>query len=936
MTANPGCGKSVLARSLVDQFESARNAKVCYFFFKDDSETNRNVNHALCAIVHQLTVQDPGLLKHTTGVFLSDGEQVLNLVESLWKILRLILENIVCPIVCVLDALDECIEASRILLIDKFAQMFAGSSDKQRREAHNFKVIMTSRPNTPIDDALWENGVNPLSIKLSGEREAESQAITNEVDIYISEKIRHFKEMRQHRGVHDETHEVLSSKIRSIENRTYLWVSLVFPELEKNAGVSKTKLIHLVNQVPSTVQAAYERILDKSSDRDQARIMLHIIVSAYRPLTLAEMNVALSVQILPDPNGHLDLEPEGSFEVTVRELCGLFIIIKDRRKYLIHQTAREFLIQPTCLTQDAMESSGWHWRYSFEPLVSHRIAAQKFMKYLYWLDVHQRQSSDKKEEGKAAAPSYVKASLRSINDWTGPFQYADDTWMKHLKNAYSSNTVTDEGSFSEDDVPSIGNVRLTWAQLYKSAPSWSPFPKRSTVYVDFNPLDMASYHGHSIMVKSLLRSHSPTELGISALRWSLQNKYTDIVHMLLDQVPPQDSLVLNACLHIACSVGDSTIVSRLLTLPAVNHLYADSLERTGLFWAVHGGHPDIVKDLLDLRRQDQPESNDLGASLLIAAHQGFYDVLRQLKDFSPSTFQKYRLEAVQYAISKDNALTLFFLLHERDTIALSETEMAHLVCSALVKDSKDCLDYLLCFPFNINASDACGKTPILRTTNRELRIKLLEKGADSNTVASKGWSRCQGGLGDSLLLHAVSGNDVQLTKLLLEKGAAVDLRCRDGETALCRAASNPLCLDSVQILRLLLEAGADPYAQNQFGEYPAKLIEDMRFNAVTLRDNPSISDDHAKIRQLLQTTPHSTRDLLEPAPRVRRIVPSVDAYEEILRPHEDGIDLETMVTFLELDDTDGSTTEHEFSREVLYSLFREDVSRLLEPLELAL
>ena len=341
ITANPGCGKSVLARSLIDEFYyTATEPGTCYFFFKDDAEKNRNINHALCAILHQLMIRDRSLLGYAMDAYYSNGEQLPNLIEPLWEILLSILEGLQEPVIFILDALDECSEPSRIVLIEKLAALFSNKLSKSK-----LKVIMTSRPSTPIGHAIWEHGVNPMSIQLTGECEAESQAISEEIDLYIAAKIRHFKELRLYRGIHDQAHETLHERLKSVQNRTYLWVSLIFPELEIHAGISKTKLLGLIKQVPITLQEAYEKILNRSLDRRRAKVMLHMIIAAYQPLTLTEMNAALAVQDHSDPMEDLDIEPIASFEVTLREFCGLFIIVKDSRIYLIHQTAKEFLVQ---------------------------------------------------------------------------------------------------------------------------------------------------------------------------------------------------------------------------------------------------------------------------------------------------------------------------------------------------------------------------------------------------------------------------------------------------------------------------------------------------------------------------------------------------------------------------------------------------------------
>lgn len=52
VSADPGCGKSVLAKYLIDHIlpQSAESATICYFFFKDQDQNT--VRQALCAILH--------------------------------------------------------------------------------------------------------------------------------------------------------------------------------------------------------------------------------------------------------------------------------------------------------------------------------------------------------------------------------------------------------------------------------------------------------------------------------------------------------------------------------------------------------------------------------------------------------------------------------------------------------------------------------------------------------------------------------------------------------------------------------------------------------------------------------------------------------------------------------------------------------------------
>ena len=75
VSADPGCGKSVLAKFLVD-FKLRTNSPrtTCYFFFKDDNEDQKTATQALCAILHQIFVQKPNLLPYAYKSFDQNSE----------------------------------------------------------------------------------------------------------------------------------------------------------------------------------------------------------------------------------------------------------------------------------------------------------------------------------------------------------------------------------------------------------------------------------------------------------------------------------------------------------------------------------------------------------------------------------------------------------------------------------------------------------------------------------------------------------------------------------------------------------------------------------------------------------------------------------------------------------------------------------------------
>ncbi|KAF6808110.1 Ankyrin repeat domain-containing protein 50-like protein 3, partial [Colletotrichum plurivorum] len=86
ISADPGCGKSVLAKSLIDQeIQQSNEHTVCYFFFKDNDDQN-NLATALCALLHQLFYCQPLLIRQAMAAFEKNGEKLQTEVDELWRI----------------------------------------------------------------------------------------------------------------------------------------------------------------------------------------------------------------------------------------------------------------------------------------------------------------------------------------------------------------------------------------------------------------------------------------------------------------------------------------------------------------------------------------------------------------------------------------------------------------------------------------------------------------------------------------------------------------------------------------------------------------------------------------------------------------------------------------------------------------------------------
>jgi hypothetical protein len=120
--------------------------------------------------------------------------------------------------------------------------------------------------------------------------------------------------------------------------------------------------MNLLRNLPPTVYAAYDAILQKSKDPVKAKKLLNIVVAAVRPLFLKEIGVALYIKEETNTLQNLEFQEIEQLQITLRDLCGLFVTVIDEKVYLLHQTAKEFLIaqeDSDKLASDRVSNGGW-------------------------------------------------------------------------------------------------------------------------------------------------------------------------------------------------------------------------------------------------------------------------------------------------------------------------------------------------------------------------------------------------------------------------------------------------------------------------------------------------------------------------------------------------------------------------------------------------
>lgn len=572
----------MLAKSLIDHDLPKWDAKrVCYFFFKDDNPEQVCASNALCAILHQLFSSRKELLRHALTDFSRSGPTLIRNISRLWGILlRVAKDPLAGEIICVLDALDEC-EPVRLELLIRLMVDFYERTMVERERNSILKFLVTSRFDLKIERMLNAGSHEIKSIHLS-----DSATIRVEIDLFIKhETIKIGRQLK----LKETVRQSLEDELKKKDNLTYLWLHLILEVIRNSIGVTQThSLVELINTIPSSVNSAYERILERASDPQRAIEALRIILCSRRPLTVGEMNHALAAA----RTGLLrDLEPDEDdehFKSTIRIRCGLFIrILESDRIYLLHDTARSFLLDHMSDDRDSRLSAVWG--LPLKEKECECFLAKICVTYLSKGAWFQTLSVDK-----IKSPHLIESGDAPLLD------YAAHHWGDHVRGdaekIFQAEILELLSQCSKIDLI----FRIIWLQERLDESYWMAGFKVPT----HTPAILAaSFLGLEKTVRLL--AEDPTSLGArssegaTAIHWAVWKDEKSIVQFLVNAGADPDAQDEggNTSLHIAASKGHVVLLDQFLEL-GVNLNGRNNAGQTALHMAVANGHIAVLERLL--------------------------------------------------------------------------------------------------------------------------------------------------------------------------------------------------------------------------------------------------------------------------------------------------------------------------------------------------
>ncbi|KAF7502472.1 hypothetical protein GJ744_005687 [Endocarpon pusillum] len=750
----PGKGKTMLSIFLTEELE--KDTQAIYYFCSGEDEEHSSAAAVLRGLLWQITAKRPELTKHLLEQFDTPEKSQMAVAspEILWSLfVKLLQDPQVNTVFCVLDGLDECEEDSRRWLVRKLVDFF--SPDDGGITAA-WKLVVVSRP-IP--------GFRPTArVNLDPDNDKQ---VSNDITRFVSARVQEFSGLD---GFNGEFQEDLQRTLLERAEGTFLWVGFVMDEMRDR--LTCTEILDTVRSLPRGLPAIYSRMLLRIQ-RDRRSISAHIlrwVTVAVRPLTLPELAAAVGLRS-PTP---------ASRDQAIRDqvtLCGLFLKVQDQEVGLVHQSARDYLLQKEADNDVELEA------FRIKPEEAHREVAETCLNCIG----HSRLRD---------APLDFEKTYDAFRLQQGPLlEYAVFHWPEHARSAttLAEQLLQHASLFFEEE----SRLRANWWQVYRRRGwgfSGSQLP----------PLHMACYLGITPLVDKQ-DSQGQRPLGYAASRG-----HETVVRLLLTYGADVNAKGQRGgtALQGAADRGDEAVV-RLLLAHGADVNAKDQSGGTALQEAAIGGHKAVVRLLLAHGADVNTKSERGRTALQGAAVRGHEAVVRLLlahgadvnaKDQSGGT-------ALQGAAARgDEAVVQLLLAHGVDVNAKSERGVTALQ-GAADRGDEAVVRLLLAHGVDVNAKSERGGTALQVAADRGHKAVvrlLLAHGADVNAKGQEGRTALQ---------EAAFRGDKAVVQLLLAHGADVNAKDQSGGTVLQWAAFR----GHEAVVRLLLAHGVDVNAKGQWG-----------------------------------------------------------------------------------------------------------------------
>ncbi|KXX73339.1 Ankyrin repeat domain-containing protein 50 [Madurella mycetomatis] len=837
---------SVLEASLPSHPQS----NVCIFFCDDKISKQRDAKCALIGLILQLVHRHRSLIRHASKTYEMHGQSTTRSFTALWNLfIKTATDPRFGPTYVIIDGLDECDITTRSSLIESIGT-FVQTMEHSITGKNSIKFVLTSRPF--LAELKYSN------VKISEQRipiDEGQGGYEEDVRAFIQQKVH---EMSQQRNFPSEVQDFLQRTLYSQSGQTFLWVHMVLVSLEKSPVSSRKDLQNIIARLPTGLETTYLRFLSAIPPgyEGMASKLLKLILGSSRPLSLDEINIALTIGPSYHTTKEVSMDCQIAMQHTLQGVLGPLVRVFDSKVALVHQSAKEFLLHHLGSSEELSTIRA----FSAEDCTL--AIASACIDYLLLDDFSEDIFNTELSPTSLTFGSSVMYENSPVSASPKPFWDEDtedlnvgalfeepDTLIettrqllvsKHAFFRYSSLHWVEHFAACETSAPirlrEAANKLLdkntahcsNWLQFF-TAEKAATANENLSIPGSLSTTALAAYFNLHETLKSCLSSQNPFPQADKdcALFWAAEQGHSGIVETLLRAGADPNAQVSDrqTALLAASRNGHLDCVVTLLACDRTDLNIRGKSGRTALSFACGNGYVEIVKTLLRRRDCKADEGDDSGATALFwAVGGGHTQIISLLVRATPPADVNHR--------DKKGRTTLSWAAGDG---------MDDDVIGTLLKLRG----------IDVNAKDDRGRSPLSWAAGNgcaaAVRNLMRDRRVDKASVDNDG---------RNAISWASGPGHVDALRMLLKYGCpGVDDRCADGWSPLAWATQNnspdlvetlvsTRCINleqgdfigrtalswaveygHLEVVRALLRAGANANSSTKSGETPLATAE---------------------------------------------------------------------------------------------------------------
>ncbi|KAF8817315.1 ankyrin, partial [Phlegmacium glaucopus] len=405
----PGCGKSVLCSSIVDNLlQLDPSLGIAYFFFDGrDSQTELQSHYKLIrSLISQFSDKRYGGIPiELVNLHRKYGAQQ-PLDSQLQDTLRDILDRFSHAYI-VIDALDECIDRKETL---NWVNELVMDTD---RKTENLHIVVTSRPLPDVETVFGRLDLHSVNVVEA----TANRDIVSYLNLQMESKFK---------GYDEETLQTIKSGLTEGADGSFRWVALQLAALERCS--STYEIMQQLADLPDGLDETYKRILKEIDRKYRAdtRTFLQWLAFSNCSITIPEIAEAITVDFASEDGPVFNLAKRYINPRDVLVRCSSLVDESEGTIRLSHFSVKEYLLSTRVEKDFSISEETSHSKIteisvayllqfdSFLPLTKAMLVSSPLAQYAadYWIN-HAKSGG--------MGPTVLKLILRLFTSETGSF-----------------------------------------------------------------------------------------------------------------------------------------------------------------------------------------------------------------------------------------------------------------------------------------------------------------------------------------------------------------------------------------------------------------------------------------------------------------------------------------------------------------------------------